>query len=34
MEQADIIRLGLIYAVQAEIEGMKAHNTYCMYPQE
>ncbi|MCP4607715.1 MAG: hypothetical protein GY845_03220 [Planctomycetes bacterium] len=31
MTQSDIKRLGLILAIQAEIEGMKAHNTYCMY---
>lgn len=26
MEQSDVIRFGLILAVQAEIEGMKAEN--------
>jgi len=28
METADIKRLGLILAIQAEIEGMKAENEY------
>ena len=29
MKTVDIKRLGLILAVQAEIEGMKAHNKWC-----
>ena len=34
METYDVMRLGLILAVQAEIDGMKAHNTFCMYTAE
>jgi hypothetical protein len=29
MEESDIKRLGLILAIQAEIEGMKAENLLC-----
>lgn len=29
MTTADVKRLGLILAIQAEIEGMKAHNKVC-----
>lgn len=29
MKTEDIKRLGLILAVQAEIDGMKAHNKWC-----
>lgn len=34
MDQFDVMRLGLILAVQAEIDGMKAHNTHCMNTEE
>lgn len=30
----NIVRLGLILAIQAEIESMKAANTYSMYTAE